>query len=175
MITITILIDIILFRQIQSNLYLTMYVNKVDDCVNKIYVKENSTIEYFKFNNDMKSTCRYDDYTYYPNLGKPIVMNNIYTLGSTIIIDIYNLHDDFYIDMTVNINEYIINIKDNLFWDCDVDKCYFNDNKTSFYNRSKNIYGNFSFKIHNFSDLNDTNSQINNTFYSLTSQISKKF
>ena len=170
MIAITILIDIILFRRIQSNLYLTMYVNFVDDCVNKIYVKENSTIEYFKFINDMKSTCVYNKYSYYPNFGKPIVKNNIYTLGNTIIIDIYNIHQGLIINMTVKINEYIINIDDNLFWDCD-NECYFSNNQAYFKNEANDTYGNFSFKLNNFSDLNDTNSQINNTFYSLTSQL----
>ena len=169
MITIKILIDILLFSQMKSILYWTMHINDLDDCVNRIYVKENSTIEYFKFDGKINESCLYHNYSYYPNFGKPIVKNNVYTLGNTIIFELYNKHSGFFIDMTVNINEYIINISDCSFWNCS-GLCDFSNNKIEFHNQNKDIYGNFSFKLNYLSDLNDNNSQINHTFYSLTSQ-----
>jgi hypothetical protein len=59
MITIKILIDILLFTQVKSILYWTMNINDIDDCVNRIYVKENSAIEYFKFDGNIKESSFY--------------------------------------------------------------------------------------------------------------------
>jgi hypothetical protein len=71
--------------------------------------------------------------------------------------------------MTVNIKEYIINISNSSFWICG-GLCDFSNNKIEFHNQNNDIYGNFSFKLNYLSDLNDNNSQINDTFYSLTFQ-----
>ena len=48
--------------------------------------------KYFKFDGNIIASCVYHNYSYYPNLGRPIVKNNVYTLGNTIIFELYNRH-----------------------------------------------------------------------------------
>ena len=69
-----ILLIILLFTQIQSTLYLSIYIDSVDDCVYQI--SNNSNI-YYKFNIDNILIECYYSWFYYPNEGKPIIMNEV--------------------------------------------------------------------------------------------------
>ena len=166
--TIKCLIYIFLIEKIYSILYLSIDVNKVDDCVSKIYLNENPNIEYFKFE---KSSCSYNNFKIYPNRGKPIVANIVYTLGKTINIEIYNIIDKCWIDITIKINEYIIkSSSNNKFLKCSNCKYNFDEQVYQF----DNIIGyeNLTFKLDNFSNLlkEDDYIKLNNRFYSLTSK-----
>ena len=95
---IRIIIDIILFLQIESNLYLSLYVEEVNDCVYKIQSDKNFV--YFEWN----KKCVFNDLTLYPNDGKPIIMNKIYTLRETINVTTYNIEHYIFIKIYVTIS-----------------------------------------------------------------------
>ena len=147
------LIYFLLFTQMQSFLYLSIYIYEIDDCINKIFSKEENEIY---FENDININCKYEDLTYYPNDGNPIIKNIIYILGKTIIIQIYNkskMISKCYINMKVKINEYFIGLSNNNnIWNCN--ECEYNIN------------------LDKISDLkNEESVEVDKTFYAFTSQM----
>ena len=160
-----------LFLKIESNFYLTMKLDDVDDYIVRIYNKKNETLfECAELNGN--------DCNYYPD---PLIQLN-YEFGDTLFFYIYDIGGGAgFIRITVYINEYIITPEHQKFWTCT--DCYgknhnyiyiLGSNRFDFYDYDKNPisyrYFNFYFQINSYSELNYERNTIDNEYYAFTEQ-----
>ena len=177
------LIFFLLFTKIQFYLYISIDVNTIDDCITKIILmhKNYNNNTYFRINGSYLPNCKFNNFSYYPNEGKPIINNIVYNLGEKIYLEVFNQgYIDGYIGITIYVNEFIINSSSlQQFLKCT--NCFGENNnyilkgnifhlfqKFDSYNQTYNKYYDFYFKIDNFSSFN--NFPINKDFYSLTNK-----
>ena len=174
-------INLLLYIKIKSYLYFSFYLNKVEDCIFKIYTK-NKILFYFYQKYDLKA-CTSEKFSYYPNDGNPIISNEPYKEGETIYMDILdNFYQFGYVEITITINEYEIKTDHRKFWKClncindnhnsdyiirDSDsKFYFYKNMNGFKEHTDNFF-NFTFKINSILELNYNQVGIKDSFYAL--------
>ena len=166
------------YIKINSYLYLSIYVDEVDDCIYNIYTYNNTKqIKYFNYTEKYGYSCTNKKYDI------PLIKNKLYKFGDIIFMEakdeISNTHQkNGFVSITVTINEYKLIKNNNKFWICS--NCYgenrnyiLKDNKYHFYgDKNKevpqvNIY-NFTFQVNSFFELNSSNSIISDSFYELS-------
>ena len=166
------------YKKINSYLYLSIYVDDVDDCIYNIYTYKASTkIKYFKFTDKYDDdSCKYLGIQY----DTPLIKNKLYEFGEKIFMEvkdtnILTLIPIGFVSITVKINEYNLE-RNNKFWKCsnclgEKGNYIYKDNKFYFYERdnieSTFIY-NFTFQVNSSSELNNSNFAINDSFYELS-------
>ena len=171
---------LLLYIKINSYLYFSFYLNKVEDCISKIYIGNKTLFDFFdKYN---ESICISEDYSFYPNKGNPLIHNEPYNFGDIIYMDVYdNIKQDGYVKITITINEYKIETKNKKFWQCL--NCKNNNSndyiiKNSdfifyFYENNDGLQNNanftFTFRINSILELNYEDIEINDSFYALNS------
>jgi hypothetical protein len=111
------IVILLLLIKVQSSFNLSMKINEVDDCVTKIYT--NKSI-YYDFSKNFKfpSDCNFDIIKKYNIYDKLIIKNVTYAFGELIYLEAYDGGGPGYLDITVFVNEIIVNIKDQKFWKC---------------------------------------------------------
>ena len=170
-----IIISIIL-SLIVSKVYLTMNLIIVDDCILKVY-KKNETI--FKFPVEIsKTTCNPEATEYY---SMPLINKANYDFGEVINFNISdNWRGNGFLKIDVIINEYTIRNKHQKFWKCidciSEDKNYIYNKdyeRFDFYpgiSENYGLYYNFLFQINSSNDLNYDGNEVNSNFYELKSE-----
>ena len=152
-----------LFTTIRPNLYLTMKLEYIDDCITKIYY-ENNTIIYEKQN--YETQCIMNEQV----SDNPIVDSLSYKIGQKIYFEIKDTGGGCAIDITIYLNEYTIESESRKFWrceNCDGDQGnYVLFNGDIYYycystNRDESKFYYFFFQINNLSDLSELNIQTN--------------
>jgi len=95
-----------------SNLYISMILESVDDCITKIYY-ENNTIIYKNKNSETKcdSNVHIED--------NPIIDYLPYSLGQKIKVELKDFVGNCGMSITVYLNEYIIKTEAKKFWKCE--------------------------------------------------------
>lgn len=101
-----------LFTTIRPNLYLTMKLEYIDDCITKIYY-ENNTIIYEKQN--YETQCIMNEQV----SDNPIVDSLSYKIGQKIYFEIKDTGGGCAIDITIYLNEYTIESESRKFWRCE--------------------------------------------------------
>ena len=165
---------LLLYIKINSYLYFSFYLNKVEDCISKIYIGNKTLFDFF-YQYDIED-CTSEQNYFYPNHGNPLIRNEPYNFGDIIYMDVYdNIKQDGYVKITIIINEYKIETKNKKFWQClncknnnsndyiikDSDFIfYFYKNKTGFQN---NVNFTFIFQINSILELNK-DIEINDSF-----------
>ena len=167
-----------LFLKINSTLYISMDLIKVDDCLTRIYNENNVTY----FENETNSQICDPQNSSYPS---PILSKTPYEIGEKIYVDIYDrgLGAGFF-SMTVFISGYIIKTEEQKYWTCTdcggEDSNYrFNSkyNRFDFYNNTLDThiirtrrYFHFYFQIP-LSDKDEfIKPNINDNYYTLTTK-----
>ena len=177
MLIINYILVFILYIKINSYLYLSIYVNEVDDCIYNIYTyKNNIPINYFNFKeNHIDIECLSINSYIYSN---PLIKNKQYEFGEIIFMEVKDfIGTNGYISITVKINEYNIKTSDQEFWkclNCDTEdqNYFFSKNRFNFYSKTNNIklnvLYNFIFQINSSSELNNPKFEISDSFYELS-------
>ena len=162
--------NVILLVQIKSILYLSMDIFYVDDCIYKIYSKNNNdNVTYFSIKPENLSKCNSNLNSYYPNNGKPIIENIEFTFEQQIFVEVYNAGGDSSLIPIVRINEYFISLSHYQYWNCTYCQNYGPKSNSLQLALSGNIeIYSLYFQINNFEDFKSF--ETNNTFFSLTSQ-----
>ena len=172
MLKINFFINILFLAEIKSKLYISMDVLFADECINKIYIKNNSdNITYFILDQNYRKTCNSKENYYYPNNGTPIIENKEYIIGQRLFVEVYDRVCGSSLNIIVRINEYIIMLYHQKYWNCL--NCPNFTHKTDFLDLayeggdSNNIIYSLYFQIDNFEDFKFF--EIDDTFFSLTS------
>ena len=170
------ILGFILYIKINSYLYFSIYINEVDDCIYNISTYRNIVQnKYFNFfEKYTENNCSYN----YIKYDSPLIRNKPYEFGEIISMEVKdNISPSGFVSVDVKINEYNIYANNNKFWKClncqTNDKNYFfKNNSFYFYKYEKyatnNTLYNFTFQINSFSELNNQNLEINNSFYELS-------
>ena len=122
-------LSIILFHffilKVNSNLYLTMEIVSVDDCVTKIYFENNTKIyENKEYNTICDSGNSIKD--------NPVVENLPYEIGQKIFVEVKDNVAGCGLSITLYLNEYRIKTESKKFWTCI--NCEGNGNNNYVYN-----------------------------------------
>ena len=171
------ILNLLLYIKINSYLYFSFYLNKVEDCISKICIGNKTLFDFFdKYN---ENNCIMGDYSFYPNKGIPLIRNEPYNFGEIIYMDVYdNIYKDGCVKISITINEYKIETKHKEFWQClncnskdyiikDSDFIfYFYENQAGLKNKTNFT---FTFRINSILDLNYIDIEINDSFYALNS------
>ena len=165
--------NFLFLAQIKSILYLSMDIIYVDDCIYKIYSKNNNdNLTYFSMKPENVSKCKANVNSYYPNNGAPIIENIEFTIGQQIFVEVYNNGGGSSLIPIVRINEYFISLSYYQYWTCIYCQNYGPKSDSLQLaeegNKCKNKTFSLYFQINNFEDFNSF--ETNNTFFSLTSQ-----
>ena len=171
------IINLILYIKVHTYLYFSFYLNDVEDCISEISIEKRNLYDFLEncvFIND----CIYTNLNCYPNKGKPIIKNEPYNLGDIIYMKMYDNRNQVpYIDITIKINEYIIETKHKKFWKClncinENNYDEYEGSKFYFYTKyppNNDFIFNSSFQINSILDLNYSGVGVNNSFYALNS------
>ena len=163
------------FIKIQLVNYLTFELHKVDDCIRAVYFS-NELI--FNYKPENLSMCSSKINRLYP---KYFVLNQEYNFGTQIKIIFQDTdHHDGYFDISIHFNEYIIRVKDQVFWKCldcggpNKDYVYDND-RINFYpgKGDKKKYEKnytFIFQIDDDEEFKKGRFEVNDDYYSFTNQ-----
>ena len=118
---------ICLFLKIESTFYLTMKLIDVNDYLLRIYNQKNEIF----FECGIDENCKP-----YP---VPIARLIPYEIGEKIFVDLYDEGGNpGFFEITVYINEYVIETNDQKFWKCD--NCQTSDNNYYYTNNKFNFY-----------------------------------
>ena len=163
------------FFETQLVNYLTFELHEVDDCIRAVYFS-NELI--FGFKPENLSMCSSKKNKHYP---KYFVLNQEYIFGTQIKVIFQDTdHHDGYMNISIHFNEYIIRVKDQIFWTCldcgGPNKNYVYDKeRINFYpgKGDKKVYEKnytFIFQIDNDDEFKKGNFEVNDEYYSFTNQ-----
>ena len=151
---------IILFLFKITSMYLSIKLVEIDDCITNINIKKYNNINNISlFENKQIKYCHPANFTYYPATIPYIIKNQIYEFGDIIYIDAYDKIPQGFINIIIQLDEYIIKTCQNNVFKCSNCK-KINDNQ---YNCSKNIFNfypnkrgiyYFFFQINSINELN---------------------
>ena len=155
--------------------YLTFELHKVDDCIRAVYFS-NELI--FGYKPENLSMCSAKKNSHYPRY---FVLNQEYTFGTQIKVIFQDTdHHDGYFNISIHFNEYIIRVKDQIFWKClncagpNKDYVYDNDRINFYPGKGDRKYYEknytFIFQIDNDEEFKKGYFEVNNEYYSFTNQ-----
>ena len=156
--------------QTKQKYYISFVVFKIDDCLSKIYKNNNNNTDIL-YEKPSNTECNYKEV---PN--NPVILIE-YIFGDELYFEIFDIGSESYIGVNARINEYLIQSKLQIFWECvdcktDDGKYIYNtkDNLFYFYQPNKNkqdFYFHIYFKINTEEELINLNNVVDKGYYTL--------